>query len=290
MTSFCKRAVAVCVALFLCLTSAANAASAQEKPFTLLIIGVDTEDDSQAGRSDAIILAQINPITGDVRLLSFLRDLYVSVPGHGKTRLNAAYFYGGTPLLMKTLEKNFGVSADRAVAVNFSLMADLVDQVGGVELDITEAERKQLNDILQRYNRSAGVGVNSGLVSQSGLVRLGGKQTLSFSRIRKIDSDFQRASRQQRVLTALLGQLRQQSKLKLLKLAIQNLPHLETDLTLSDFAALIPLLTASSAPALRTAHVPFAGAYADETINGMMVLVPNLERNRSKIQAFLSEE
>ena len=160
MMRFPKRAAALVCAVLVLLTSL----SAQAAPFSVLLIGVDTA--GEAGRSDVMMLASVDPEAGDIRLVSFLRDLYVSIPGHGKDRLNAAYFYGGEALLKRTLEENFGVSVDHTLTAHFPTLVSAVDLMGGLEVDITEAEREQLNKILQDYNRQVGLSQNDGLLER----------------------------------------------------------------------------------------------------------------------------
>lgn len=290
MSCFFRRLVTLVCGLCLLFGAApAVAETAVSETLNVLLIGVDTEDAGKAGQSDAMILAQIDAARGDVRLVSFLRDLYVAIPGHGKTRLNAAYFHGGEALLRQTLENNFGVRIDRSVTVHFAQLAKLIDHAGGVEIDVAPRELSQLNDIIVRYNKRSGTARMSGVVEKAGLQRLNGKQALSYSRIRKIDSDFARTGRQQQVLSALLTQVQTLSPLKQAALAVAALSDVQTDLSLGDLTALLPLLRREQAVSLRSAHVPFDGAFSDETIDGMMVLRPNLERNRQKLTRFLNE-
>lgn len=283
MMRFPKRAAALVCAMLVLLTSL----SAQAAPFSVLLIGVDTA--GEAGRSDVMMLASVDPEAGDIRLVSFLRDLYVSIPGHGKDRLNAAYFYGGEALLKRTLEENFGVSVDHTLTAHFPTLVSAVDLMGGLEVDITEAEREQLNKILQDYNRQVGLSQNDGLLEEAGTQLLGGRQALSFCRIRKIDSDFQRTGRQQRLLQSAAERLVALEPLPLIRLALTLLSEVETDLEQRDLAALAPLLGQEDLE-IRGAHVPFDGTYADETISGMMVLTPDLSANRSQLRRFLESE
>lgn len=276
-----KRVFALITALLLLF----GTAHAQAQAMNILLIGVDTLGEETKGRSDTMLLVRADPDSGAIRMVSFLRDLYVSIPGAGKTRLNAAYFYGGEELLKQTLSDNFGVSVDRTVTVHFSMLADLVDQLGGVELEVTEAERRQLNSLLDDYNASCGL--SGGHLEAAGLQRLSGRQALCYSRIRKIDSDFQRTSRQQAVITAMMKQASELGYWELLKLALANLPHVQTDLSFTDIVTLAPLATRLGEMELQTARVPFDGAYRDETIDGMMVLVPDLQRCRTQLQDFL---
>ena len=248
--------------------------------FDVLLIGVDAAADGQRGRSDTMMLARVEPQSGAVRLVSFLRDLYVPIPGHGRTRLNAAYFYGGEELLAQTLGKNFGVLPDRTVTVDFAVLRDLVDELGGIELEITEAERTHLNRLLEESGQA------QEKLSASGLQRLSGAQALMYSRIRKLDSDFQRTSRQQAVIAALLREMSRFSRWDLFKLAVKNLGRVKTDLSISDLTTLAPLFGKLQEMEIQTAHVPFEGTFTEETVNGMMVLMPDLGRNQAKLEAF----
>ena len=277
-----KKRLFVLLAAFILLFGQAHA---QSQGVNILLIGVDTLQEDANGRSDTMILVHVNPETADIRMVSFLRDLYVPIPGVGKTRLNAAYVHGGEELLKQTLSDNFGVTVDHTVTVHFSMLADLVDQLGGIEIEVTSAERSQINKLLKDYNTSTGQ--RGGELEAAGLQRLTGKQALCYSRIRKIDSDFQRTSRQQTVITAMMKRAGELGYWQLLKLALANLPKVQTDLSFTDIVTLAPLVTQLDRLNLQTARVPFDGAYHNETINGMMVLVPNLDRCRTQLQDFL---
>ena len=289
---FLRRLTALCLCAVLLAAACPAPALAQEDggTFNLLLIGYDSYAPEDAGRSDSMILAQITPSTGDIKLVSFLRDMYLRIPGHGSTRLNAAYFYGGAELLKETLSSSFDVRIDRTMAVNFSVMVELIDQLGGVEVDVSDAERRQLNSILKFYNQRMGQPSGDGLLEEGGAQTLSGKQALSFSRIRKIDSDFQRTSRQHLVLLGVLKKLTTLDFLSLTRLAAANIGRVETDLELADVTALLPLLMNASSLRLRSVHVPFDGTYRDSTVNGMMVLEADLGRNAELIAEFLRAE
>ncbi len=270
------------LAAILTLTLLFSAAAAQAERFNVLLIGVDAAKKDQRGRSDTMLLVSVDRQSGDLRMASFLRDLYVSIPGWGKTRLNAAYQFGGAQLLVQTLEENFDAEIDRTVVVQFSALAQMVDLIGGVEIDVSEKERRHLNHLLDDYPEVE-------KVQSAGLQTLNGIQALCFSRIRKIDSDFQRTSRQQTVIAAMLGKLSAMSRWELCKLAVRMLGRVETDLTLGDLMELIPLAGKLGQIEVQTAHVPFEGMYTDETVSGMMVLMPDLKRNRTALRRFFTE-
>lgn len=273
-----KKGIALALALCMLL----GCAAAQAEVLNVLLIGVDSSRGAERGRSDTMMLVRAEPETGEIRMVSFLRDLYVPISGVGKTRLNAAYAYGGEALLRQTLQEQFGAEIDRTVTLQFQTLCDVVDEVGGVEVEIAPRELTALNRMIEDDNAS--YGLETAPLTEAGLQTLNGRQALSYSRLRKIDSDFQRTSRQQTVLTAMLKKLSEMDTWQLLGLALRYLGQVETDLTLGDAALLTPMLKKELS--IRTAQVPFEGAYTDETIGGMSVLVPNLEQNRKRLRSF----
>ena len=268
-------------ALLLALMLTAGAALARTQPLNILLIGVDNPDEYENGRSDAMILVRADSDGGRVRMVSFLRDLYVPIPDHGSNRLNAAYTFGGEELLKQTLYESFGVAVDRTATVHFSLLAQLVDALGGIELEITEKERQELNSLLPKGESE---------VASAGWQWLNGTQTLCYTRIRKLDSDFQRTQRQQEVLSAMLDRSADIGYWDLLELAVSTLSNIRTDLKLGDMLDLLPIVTRLQELDLESARVPFDGTYQDETINGMMVLKPDLEPIRKQLNDFLYGE
>lgn len=260
-------------------------ALAEDNALTVLLIGVDSARNGQRGRSDTMILLKADPQDRSIRLASFLRDLYVPIAGVGKTRLNAAYHYGGAELLKDTLEKHFEVRIDRTVTVNFSLLAELVDEIGGIEVSVSEKELAPFNDAVLAYNTD--YGLSGGRLETAGTYRLNGKQALCFSRLRKLDDDFRRTSRQHTVISAMLAQMSSMSKWELMRIALKNLSRVETDVSFSDVLRLLPMLARFDELEIAAAHVPFEGAYRDETVNGMMVLSPDLPLCRTRLHSFL---
>ncbi|MDD6143796.1 MAG: LCP family protein [bacterium] len=279
-----KAFAALLAAVLLC--AYLSPAQAEQTALNILIIGVDSSPEGKRGRSDAMMLAQVDAESGSVRIASFLRDLYVSIPGAGSTRLNAAYYYGGEKLLKETLEKHFDLRIDRTVTVRFSTLIDVIDQLGGVEMEISPKELSHFNDIVMDYNRS--YSLSGGTVKEAGTHLLNGKQALCYSRIRKIDSDFQRVSRQQRMIAAMLDRISALPKWDLLGLALKTISKLDTDLSLRDVMGLMPMAARLKTLDFQTVTVPFEGAFTEETVNGMMVLKPDLPTCKRRLKTFFS--
>ena len=227
------------------------------------------------------------PIEGTLMLISFMRDTYVAIPHHGHNKINAAYAYGGAELLLETLEASFGVQVDGYVAVNYQLMADLVDAIGGVELTVTKDEMKKLNGILEYYNRQREADRSEQLLTEYGDLRLTGLQTMSYARIRKLDSDFVRVERQQRVVQAIYRQLGTLDLMQLTGVMTAYIGKVNTNVTLAQAASLLSSVMGYSDVQVQTLRVPADGAYRSDMLSDTYYIIPKLERCRQDIAAFL---
>ena len=114
--------------------------------YNLLLIGTDARDlENERGRSDSMIVLSINKATKKITMTSVMRDTYLHIPEVGYNRVNAAYSYGGAPLLVQTLEENFGFKIDNYMIANFGVFKEIVDVVGGVDLDVSASEIEVMN-------------------------------------------------------------------------------------------------------------------------------------------------
>ena len=230
----------------------------------ILLVGQDRRPGQGRQRSDSMILCSVNAKTKKVSMISFLRDLYVQIPGYTDNRLNAAYVFGGFPLLKSSLHTNFGVTVDGCFEVDFNGFIALIDQIGGIDMSLTAAEAN-------RIGRGTSEGMN----------HLNGEAALAYARIRKIDSDFQRTNRQRKVLMACFEKVKNCSLKEILSLLNQALPYLTTDMTdaqiMSMVTKLFPLATSAD---INTYYIPPDGTYSNVYIRGMAVLYPDLNSIR----------
>ncbi len=236
----------------------------------ILLIGQDRREGESRQRSDAMILCSINPETSKLSMISFLRDLYVQIPGYEDNRLNAAYAYGGFDLLKKTLNLNFGISVDGCFESDFDGFKKIIDTVGGVEIVLTAKEAEIV-----------------GNGASEGLCALDGEQALTYARIRKIDSDFQRTSRQRKIMGAVFEKAKTYTLPELAMFFSEIMPLMATDMT-EDEIMTLALNLASSFSEIETSSyiVPAEGTYKNAMIRGMAVLVPDL----AKIKKLIFEE
>ena len=257
----------------------------------ILLIGLDRRSRTEGdARSDTMILATLDPAANAIKLTSFMRDLYVEIPGKGKTRLNAATSYGGAQLLLNTMEHNFGLQIDSYVSIDFLALADVIDQIGGIALDVSQESIAGTNVSIDEYNRLTGIEPNTeGFLTQSGMQLLSGKQAQAYARCRMYtkDGDFGRIKRQREVLEITLEKLKKRSIPELTQLVTRNMHNVETNLSLADIVALIPTAISLADARVQELRIPGEGDYTDSRIRDMAVLVPDLQKNIDALKAFL---
>lgn len=190
----------------------------------IALFGIDTRDDTYEGsRSDCIMITSINHDTKEIKIVSVYRDTYLNIPGRGLDKVNHAYSYGGPALSMSTLNTNLDLDITEFATVNFTATKDIINAIGGVEIDVTDAEAKSIPRI-----------------TKGGKYLLDGEQALAYGRIRKIDSDYKRTERMRTVVMAVFEKAKTMSITELNKLANQLLPEIYTNISATEILALIP--------------------------------------------------
>ena len=219
-----------------------------------------------------MILCSINTETGTLVMTSFLRDTYLTLPeyngeNYGMNRLNTTYLIGGFEMLNDCLEENFGIHVDHNVEVDFSGFKAVVDILGGVDIELTRGEAQ----------------IVEGDVHE-GMNHLDGGQALMYARIRKLDNDFARTDRQRKVLMALFEKTRNIGTKEIVKLMDTLLPLITTDMDKTDIIGYITRIY----PMWRdlkivTQSVPASGEYTYKRIDGMSVVIPDMNKVRQRI-------
>lgn len=194
----------------------------------IVLFGID-DADGYTGRSDCIIIFSINQATKNVKMTSIYRDTYVEVPGHGYTKINHAFAYGGASLAMSTINRNLDLDITEYATINFQVVKDIVDSVGGVEINVTSKEATQIPGI-----------------SKAGTYNLTGAQALAYGRIRKIDTDYQRTERMRTVIDKVFSKVKKMSLVEMNKLADEILPEVHTNIKKSEITAVMKDVTSYS--------------------------------------------
>lgn len=264
----------------------AEALEQSDDIINILLIGQDRRSHEGRSRSDTIILVTVNKPASTLTLTSFMRDMYVPIPGRDDNRINVPYAVGGMNLLDATLKRNFGVTVDANVVVDFYGFIDMVDLMGGVEIELTEKEADYMN---RNFSWDVDDGLDDEWNLTAGVQQLNGSQALSYARMRKVgNSDYERTERQRRVIAKLIEKAKSLSVAELNLMMQHALPLITTDMDdaqiLSYAMDLFPRLKNLEVQTLR---IPVDGGYKPEMIDGMSVLVPDLWYNRWKLQEIM---
>ena len=241
----------------------------------ILLLGVDARSNEEAEqtRSDTMMLISVDSKHHCIKLVSFLRDTWVYIPSLDYSqRLNAACSNGGYKNVVETIEYNFGVDIDGYVVTDFEMFKVLVDSLGGVKIDVTEKEAKEVTNHPKRYGN---------VTLEAGKNKLDGEQALAYCRIRKIDTDFVRTERQRTVMSAIIKKA-MTNPFKLYKMAYASAPYIETDLSKSELMGFVAK-AGTCVTKIHQTSVPFDGTWDYATIYGNSVIKINQEKNKDKL-------
>ncbi|MBP3380902.1 MAG: LCP family protein [Ruminococcus sp.] len=249
----------------------------------VLLIGSDSRG-GERGRSDTMMLVSINKRTDEITLTSFMRDCYVDIPEYGWDKLNASYSYGGADLVMDTIEANFGIKIDNYAAVDFVSFANIVDAVGGIEIDVSEAEIREINTILQaEVNGLMGDDALDDLldVDDDGKIKLNGKQALSYARIRYVgNADFERTERQRKVIEMIFNKVKDIGPSVISQVSDEVLPNVTTNMTTGELYMLslrVPFLFGYD---IQKLQVPAENSFhGDSTPSGDALIIDDFDAN-----------
>ena len=204
----------------------------------IAVFGLDTRSsESFSGRSDSIIIASVNKKNGKIKLTSILRDSYVAIDGYPNQKITHAYALGGPKLAVKTLNKNYNMDIENYVSFNFAKLAGLIDLTGGIDIEITETERREMNRV------GADDGRKYVSVKSSGKVHLNGMQAVTYSRIRGTDSDIARAERQRKVIVCLVDNVKGMGLSKYDNFIREAMNFCETSLSATEILSFTPMLS-----------------------------------------------
>lgn len=243
----------------------------------IMLIGQDRREGETRARSDSMILVTLNNAKGTIQLTSFMRDTYVQIPGYLDNRLNAAYRYGDVELMNETFLMNFGLEIDGNVMVDFDEFTNIIDILGGVDIEMSGEEAK--------YLRGSGFSY-----AKSGMNHLDSEAALVFARMRYLSgNDYGRTERQRRLLVALAESVRDSDIITILDLINQVLPHISTNLTDAEIVryATAALGILANGSEIETLRIPADDAHYNANIRGMAVLVPDLEECREDLYEFI---
>ncbi len=236
-----------------------NIESIEDHIVNIALFGIDSRNlNSFSGNSDSIMVISVNTETGKIKLMSIMRDTFAEIPNgtdangeqkyyYGK--INSAYAKGGPELAIKAINHNFGLDIKEYATVNFFGMSDIIDQVGGVEVDVQQKEIhafRGLNDLIGEQADWMGLNPENYYVKKAGKQKLCGIQAVAWARIRSVSTgegqanDFGRTDRQRYVMEQLLNKALEMNLTEYPGLASQLIKYMQTSLHLED--ELLPIV------------------------------------------------
>ena len=256
----------------------------------VLLVGQDSRNEERA-RSDSMIIMSVNKNTNQVTMISLMRDLYVQIPGYSNNKLNSAYAFGGFKLLDDTIAQNFGVNIDYNVEVNFKGFKDIVDTLGGIDIDLNQEEAEYMNSAEFRHDMGkAGKKVEQ--TFKEGTNHMDGAAALCYARIRHVgNSDWERTDRQRKVIQLIYSQIRTESWPKLLKIYSSVAKDLTTDMSNLQIISVAFSAYSMGLQDINSYRVPADNTFTNERINRMDVMIPkDWDKTRALLQSYLYDE
>lgn len=240
--------------------------SKKENITNILLLGIDNQENA----SDAMMVFSLDKDTNTAKLTSIMRDLSVDLgPNAQKHKINYAYNVGGVEESVKVVNREFDLDINKYVKVSFDGLVDVIDYIGGININITESERKIIG------------------ASKSGNVTLNGKQALAYSRIRKIDNDYQRTSRQRKVLMAIFNKAKSISVSSYPKALADLSSNVETNLSTFELLDLAKAVMSLSSDDLEGFRIPIDGTSHDSMDKGIYYLEWDRASNKKAIHDFI---
>lgn len=251
--------------------------SKQHNIENILILGIDKDENV----SDTIIIATIDRSKNTLKLSSIMRDLYVDIPGDNN-KINYAYNIGGVEFTISTLNKLFNLDIEKYVKIDFNEFVNIIDYLGGLELNITPAECFCINDKLT----VDGV-YDENKLTESGNVVLNGYQTLAYSRVRMIDDDFVRTQRMRNVMIGVFKKIKEKSIIEYPEIIAKISSNVTTNIETIDMLKIGKFLASIDSNNIKQFRIPIDNSTKDSDINGFYSLKWNVEENINAFQNFI---
>lgn len=207
----------------------------QTGTWTVAVFGVDSRDGGveKNALADVQMICTVDRATGEIKLVSVYRDTYLKINSEGTYhKINEAYFKGGHKQAVQALEENLDLSIDNYATFNWKAVADAINILGGIDLEITGPEFKYINAFITETVESTGIGSHH--LESAGPNHLDGVQAVAYCRLRLMDTDYQRTERQRKVVSLALDKAKQADTKTLVSLVSAVLPQLSTDVGMDD--------------------------------------------------------
>ena len=207
----------------------------QKGYYTVAVFGVDSRDGNveEGALSDVNMIINVNRETGDIQLISIYRDMYSMIDEDGKFhKFNQAYIEGGHEQALEALNRNLDLDIKNYITVNWKAVIDAINILGGVDLEVTDAEFKYLNSFISYTVEATGVGSHE--LEHAGMNHLDGVQAVAYARLRLMDTDFNRTERQRKVVSLAFDKAKNANFSTLYSILVAVLPQTSTNVKIED--------------------------------------------------------
>ena len=285
-----RRLCAMTLAMAVIVSLAVPCLAEDKDWWNILLLGGDSYGGDDYGRTDAMIVLSINRETFQIKMTSIMRDTWVQIPGCEEyNKINAANVFGGPELAMATVNECFGTDIADYVLVNMAGLVDVVDALGGVDIEITRSEMEETNALAAGYAYTIGYKGETSL-EEYGMVHLNGLLAMSYARNRETDNDYGRVMRQQKVLLALAEKAKGMGFAELMNLAGTLPKYVQMNLDPGELISLIPVALAADFDAICQYRIPADGTYESGMHGDIWQIRPDLEANQRLLHAFIYGE
>lgn len=250
--------------------------------YNILLLGEDhTDEETYRGNTDVMMVATIDTNNHQVKLTTFMRDMYVYIPGYSENKLNSVYAKGGAELLYETFSSNFDLDLDGYFLVNFDSFAKIVDELGGVDVTLNREEADYLNTT--NY-----ISIEGDRQVVAGEQRMNGSQALGYARIRYVgNSDYERTERQRNLLSSIFNEFKSKNVLEMTSILEKVLPMVKTDLKSKDILTIASKALSSDLKDIETYRIPVDGTFSGGVIKDMSVLIVDFDKNIKLAHEFI---
>lgn len=256
----------------------------------IALFGLDSRVKNESSRSDCIMILTIDGVHNKMKISSVMRDTYVNIDGHGKTKITEAYGYGGPQLAIKTLNENFGLNIKDFVKVDFFSLEKIIDSLGGLNINVNENELKSINESI--YEASGIEKVHPEFINKPGLQLLNGLQAVAYCRVRHASGDdFMRTQRQRVVLELMLNKIKAQGSGGLMNTINVLLPYVETSINNSQLLKYcISVVSSHDYSKIEQERFPVDGYCWGATIKGIWYLDTDLNTTALQMQNYIFKD
>lgn len=256
----------------------------------IALFGLDSRVKNESSRSDCIMILTIDGVHNKMKISSIMRDTYVNIDGHGKTKITEAYGYGGPQLAIKTLNENFGLNIKDFVKVDFFSLEKIIDSLGGLNINVNENELKSINESI--YEASGIEKVHPEYINKPGPQLLNGLQAVAYCRVRHASGDdFMRTQRQRVVLELMLNKIKAQGSGGLMNTINTLLPYVETSIGNSQLLKYcISVVSSHDYSKIEQERFPVDGYCWGTTIKGIWYLDTDLNTTASQMQNYIFKD